>query len=74
MQSWNLKGIDVINAHERQPAVSRAAVRAALACAGARGLDVASLHTHAWPLEFAAQAFAAAEHRPAGFVKAVVYP
>jgi threonine dehydrogenase-like Zn-dependent dehydrogenase len=74
MQSWNWKGIDVINAHARQPAVSMAALRAGLACARARGLDLASLHTHAWPLELAAQAFAATEERPAGFVKAVVYP
>jgi threonine dehydrogenase-like Zn-dependent dehydrogenase len=74
MQNWNWKGIDVINAHARQPAVYTDALREALDQATTRGLDLASLQTHTWPLERAAEAFAAMEERPAGFLKSLVYP
>jgi threonine dehydrogenase-like Zn-dependent dehydrogenase len=74
MQSWNWKGIDVINAHERDPSVYVRALREALTLAGSRDLDVRGLHTHAWPLEQAADAFRFAEERPSGFVKGVVRP
>lgn len=73
MQSWNWKGIDVINAHERQLARYMSALREALARPDL-DLDVAGLHTHSWPLERAADAFEAAESRPPGFVKALVCP
>jgi threonine dehydrogenase-like Zn-dependent dehydrogenase len=74
MQSWNWKGIDVINAHAREPAVYVRALREALELAGSRGLDLGRLETHTWPLERAADAFRSAEERPAGFVKGVVRP
>lgn len=70
MQSWNWKGIDVINAHERQPAVYVSALREALT----RRVDLADLHTHTWPLDRAAEAFEAAAARPPGVVKAIVCP
>lgn len=74
MQSWNWKGIDVINAHERQPAVYVEALRAAFERLATRPLDLALLHTHTFPLERAGEAFAMAESRPSGFVKALVCP
>ena len=74
MQSWNWKGIDVVNAHAREPAVYVRALREALELAGSRGLDLGRLETHTWPLERAADAFRSAEERPAGFVKGVVRP
>jgi threonine dehydrogenase-like Zn-dependent dehydrogenase len=72
MQSWNWKGIDVINAHERQPSRYVAALRNALTVMQTRPLDLASLHTHAWPLHEAAEAFRFAEERPSGFFKSVI--
>ena len=72
MQSWNWKGIDVINAHERQPSRYVAALRNALTVMQARPLDLASLHTHAWPLHEAAEAFRFAEERPSGFFKSMI--
>ena len=74
MQSWNWKGIDVINAHERDPSVYVSALHEALALVQARPLALERLETHAWPLEQAAEAFRVAEERPSGFVKGVVQP
>jgi NADPH:quinone reductase len=74
LQTWNWKGIDVVNAHERDPAVVLRDLRHALKLATERQLDLASLITHTWPLEGIADAFAAAEARPPGFAKAVIVP
>jgi threonine dehydrogenase-like Zn-dependent dehydrogenase len=74
MQSWNWKGIDVINAHERDPSIYVRALRDALGVVQTRGLALERLETHAWPLEQAADAFRHAEDRPSGFVKGVVRP
>ena len=74
MQSWNWKGIDVINAHERDPSIYVRALRDALGVVQTRGLALERLETHAWPLEQAADAFRYAEDRPSGFVKGVVRP
>ena len=74
MQSWNWKGIDVINAHERQPAQYVSALRQAFALMAAQPIHVHDLQTHAWPLADAPAAFQAAEARPAGFIKGVVCP
>jgi threonine dehydrogenase-like Zn-dependent dehydrogenase len=74
MQSWNWRGIDVINAHERDPSVYVDGLREAvhLACVGV--LDVAALVTHRLPLSRLADAFELARARPSGFLKAVVCP
>jgi threonine dehydrogenase-like Zn-dependent dehydrogenase len=74
MQSWNWKGIDAINAHERQPEVYLRALREAFNLSAARTVELAELHTHSWSLDDAAEAFRIAEARPQGFIKAVVYP
>jgi NADPH:quinone reductase len=74
MQSWNWKGIDVINAHERQPAVYVEALHSALARLAARRVDLSELHTHLLPLEDVAHAFELADARPDGFIKAIVCP
>jgi NADPH:quinone reductase len=68
MQSWNWKGIDVINAHDRRPAVIVDALRASLRL----GLDLSSLQTHTFGLDQTAAAFRMVEERPPGFLKAVV--
>jgi threonine dehydrogenase-like Zn-dependent dehydrogenase len=70
MCSWNWRGIDVVNAHERDPAVSAAAMREAVDL----GTDVTSLLTHRFTLDRLDEAFAAARTRPEGFVKAWVEP
>jgi threonine dehydrogenase-like Zn-dependent dehydrogenase len=68
LQSWNWRGIDVVNAHERDPNVAVAGMLAS------GELDLAPLLTHRFPLARLDDAFAAAAERPAGFGKAWVEP
>jgi len=72
VQNWNWKGIDVINAHERDPAVQRAGLEQAVAALAAGQIDPAPLLTHSFPLEAINEALAATRDRPDGFVKAVI--
>jgi threonine dehydrogenase-like Zn-dependent dehydrogenase len=72
MQLWNWKGIDVVNAHERDPAVSAEGMRLAIAAVADGRLDPAPLVTHRLPLDRVGEAFELARSRPDGFLKAVV--
>jgi threonine dehydrogenase-like Zn-dependent dehydrogenase len=74
MQSWNWRGIDVVNAHERDPAVVVAAMREAVRLAVDGTLDLERLVTHVLPLAELDRAFELAATRPRGFLKAVVCP
>jgi NADPH:quinone reductase len=69
LQSWNWRGIDVINAHERDPLAYVDAMREAAQLAADGKLDLEALVTHRFPLERLEAAFEAARTRPAGFVK-----
>src|ERR1700712_1825158 len=51
MQLWNWKGIDVINAHERDPAVQLQGLREAVEAVASGRLDPMPLYTHRYPLE-----------------------
>lgn len=70
MQGWNWKGIDVVNAHERDPRVQVQGVREAAAAAAQGRLDIAPLITHRYPLERLGEALDATRDKPQGFVKA----
>lgn len=72
LQQWNWRGLDVINAHERDPAVYRSAMEAAVELVTQGGFDPEPLWTHRFPLEEAGAAFEALAHRPAGFMKALI--
>jgi NADPH2:quinone reductase len=72
MQQWNWRGLDVVNAHERDPAVYVEGMRAAIAAVAAGQLDPRPLYTHVLPLERLGEAFELARNRPEGFVKALV--
>lgn len=72
MQSWNWRGIDVVNAHERDPRIYRDGMRRAVELVAAGRLDPEPLFTHRFPLAEIGRAFAVAEERPEGFVKALV--
>jgi threonine dehydrogenase-like Zn-dependent dehydrogenase len=74
MQSWNWRGIDVVNAHERDPQVVVEGMREAVRLAATGELDVASLVTDSFSLEEIDAAFDAATHRGPGFLKAAVCP
>lgn len=72
MQQWNWRGIDVVNAHERDPARYVRGMRAAVDAVVSGRLDPAGLITHVYPLDRLADALDATRDRPDGFLKAVV--
>jgi threonine dehydrogenase-like Zn-dependent dehydrogenase len=72
MQLWNWRGLDVVNAHERDPAVYVEGIEAAVRAVADGRLDPTPLYTHELPLARAGEAFAAASERPDGFLKAVL--
>jgi threonine dehydrogenase-like Zn-dependent dehydrogenase len=72
MQMWNWKGIDVVNAHERDPQVSMQGIREAVDAVASGRLDPAPLYTHSYPLERLGEALDATRDRPDGFLKALV--
>lgn len=72
LQQWNWRGLDVINAHERDPAVYVQGMREA-ADAVARGLlDPSPLYTHTFALDEIDKCFELLEQRPDGFLKSLV--
>ncbi|MPZ71865.1 MAG: zinc-binding dehydrogenase [Nitriliruptorales bacterium] len=74
MQSWNWRGIDVVNAHERDPSIYVRGMKSAVAAVTGRMLDLPALITHSVPLHDIGRAFDLALERPDGFLKAVVRP
>ncbi|KKB12546.1 L-iditol 2-dehydrogenase [Devosia geojensis] len=72
MQLWNWRGLDVINAHERDPAVYARGVRDAIDAMLDGRLDPSALYTHRFPLEDLGTALDMTRDRPDGFLKALV--
>jgi threonine dehydrogenase-like Zn-dependent dehydrogenase len=72
MQLWNWRGLDVINAHERDPAMYLDGIREAAAAVADGRLDPAPLYTHRFSLEQLDDAMETAAARPDGFMKALV--
>jgi threonine dehydrogenase-like Zn-dependent dehydrogenase len=74
LQLWNWRGIDVINAHERDPAVRTEGIRLAAQAVTEGWFDPSPLYTHTFPLDQAGAAMDAMARREPGFVKALVLP
>ncbi|HET9947940.1 MAG TPA: alcohol dehydrogenase catalytic domain-containing protein [Longimicrobiales bacterium] len=72
LQLWNWRGIDVINAHERDPRAYVEGMRSGLRRMAEGRLDPSPLVTHRLPLREIQRAFEAADRRDAGFFKAMV--
>ncbi|MBB6178935.1 MDR/zinc-dependent alcohol dehydrogenase-like family protein [Pseudorhizobium flavum] len=72
MQLWNWRGLDVINAHERDPAEYIRGIREAIDAVAEGRLDPNSLYTHRFPLDQLDQALDTTRDRPDGFLKALV--
>lgn len=72
MQLWNWRGLDVINAHERDPQVYVDGIRAAVSAVTEDRLDPTRLYTHSFPLERLGEALQATADRPSGFMKALI--
>ena len=72
MQMWNWRGLDVINAHERDPAIYMRGIREAVEAVKSGRLDPSPLYTHSYALEDLGTALDNTRDRPDGFVKALV--
>ncbi|ALA19210.1 MULTISPECIES: zinc-binding dehydrogenase [unclassified Chelatococcus] len=72
MQLWNWRGLDVINAHERDPRAYLSGMREGLAAVLDGTIDLEALVTHSYRLEDLGQALDDTRDRPDGFLKAVV--
>ena len=72
MWLWNWRGLDVINAHERDPAAYMRGIRAAIAAVRSGSIDPRPLLTHSYGLEGLGEALDATRDRPEGFLKAVI--
>jgi threonine dehydrogenase-like Zn-dependent dehydrogenase len=72
MQLWNWRGIDVINAHERDPETALDGIRGAIDAIRDGRLDASSLYTHRFELGQLAEALETIRCRPDGFLKALV--
>lgn len=74
MQLWNWRGLDVVNAHERDPAVYAQGVRDAVEAMTSGRIDPRPLYTHVYPLDRLDEALNATRDKPDGFLKALVIP
>jgi threonine dehydrogenase-like Zn-dependent dehydrogenase len=74
MQLWNWRGLDVINAHERDPRVYVEGIHAAVEAVASGRLDPSPLYTHVFALDRLGEALDATRDRPDGFLKALVIP
>jgi threonine dehydrogenase-like Zn-dependent dehydrogenase len=72
MQLWNWRGLDVVNAHERDPEVYVEGIREAVAAVADGRLDPSPLYTHRFGLDELDAALETSLERPEGFVKALV--
>jgi threonine dehydrogenase-like Zn-dependent dehydrogenase len=72
MWLWNWRGLDVINAHERDPKVYVEGIREAVDAVASGRLDPGPLYTHRYPLDRLDAALDATRDRPDGFLKALV--
>ncbi|HLH94887.1 MAG TPA: zinc-binding dehydrogenase [Xanthobacteraceae bacterium] len=72
MWLWNWRGLDVINAHERESEAYIRGIREAVDAVASGRLDPRPLYTHFYPLDRLDEALNAVRDRPDGFLKALV--
>lgn len=72
VQLWNWRGLDVVNAHERDPRRYLEGMREAVRLMEQGVLDPRPLYTHSLPLERLGEALELTRTRPDGFMKALV--
>ncbi|WP_439881791.1 MDR/zinc-dependent alcohol dehydrogenase-like family protein [Pontibacter sp. MBLB2868] len=72
VQLWNWRGLDVINAHERDPQEYIKGIKVAVKAVEQGIITPDKLYTHTFTLDNIAQAFENLTNRPDGFVKALI--
>ena len=74
MQMWNWRGLDVINAHERDPQAYLQGMREAVDAVASGRLTPAPLYTHSFPMAGLGDALTGLKERPTGMLKTWVAP
>jgi threonine dehydrogenase-like Zn-dependent dehydrogenase len=72
MQLWNWRGLDVINAHERDPQIYIAGIQAAVDAVANGAFDPSPLFTHKFSLAELGEGLNAMKNRPDNFLKGLV--
>ncbi|QMU31565.1 zinc-binding dehydrogenase [Adhaeribacter radiodurans] len=72
VQLWNWRGLDVINAHERDPKIYLQGMHEAVDAVLSGRMNPQPLYTHTFPFENIAEAFQVLQNRPDGFMKALI--
>ncbi|HET8748154.1 MAG TPA: zinc-binding dehydrogenase [Ramlibacter sp.] len=72
LQLWNWRGLDVINAHERDPQAYVEGMQRAVQWLAEGIMDPTPLYTHQLPLDRLGEALELTRTRPDGFMKALV--
>src|SRR5690606_25480866 len=72
MQNWNWKGIDVINAHERDQKIYMKGISDAIDAVKNNLLKPLNLYTHHFLISEINEAFHLMNRRPDGFIKALI--
>jgi threonine dehydrogenase-like Zn-dependent dehydrogenase len=72
MRLWNWKGLDVVNAHERDPRRYVAGMREAAAAVVSGRLDPSSLYSHSYSLDQVGRGLDALKARDDHFIKGLV--
>jgi threonine dehydrogenase-like Zn-dependent dehydrogenase len=72
MQLWNWRGLDVINAHERDPRKYMEGMRTAIATVASGRVDPTPLYTDSFKLEELPHAFDRMNQRSGSFLKALL--
>lgn len=72
MQLWNWRGIDVINAHERDPEEYLKGMKSAVEAVKEGRLTPTPLFTHTFPAKDLQKAFELHHESPEGFIKALI--
>ncbi|MDB4867984.1 MAG: hypothetical protein JWR03_2317 [Cohnella sp.] len=72
VQTWNWKGLDVVNAHERDPEVYLQGMKTGMKLLESGHLNMEPLVSHFYGLDDINQAFQDAYSKPPGFIKAVI--
>jgi threonine dehydrogenase-like Zn-dependent dehydrogenase len=72
VQTWNWKGLDIVNAHERDPDVYIQGMRTGITLLNNHQLKMEPLVTHYFTIDQINEAFETAAKKPQGFIKAVI--
>ncbi|HKY44132.1 MAG TPA: zinc-binding dehydrogenase [Pyrinomonadaceae bacterium] len=72
MQLWNWRGLDIVNAHERDPLIYVQGMRESIGAVQREAINPWPLFTHTFSLDELPRAFETLNTSPEGFIKALI--